>query len=520
MHRALQIPEILAMVFQPFSMIQEGFGKREEDWKLCQTTLNSAARVCRIFSDPALNALWARIYSQDNLFDLISTLKKTDEGQYYLDGCVTDHDWQRFKLYAQRIRCIRADFDGIPPIVLQDLTHRGGGEPLLPRLEELRWYTHRLGEIDITAIFGEHLRELHLSAYFSHQPVDEHGGNPHALYGTFPQYGSRAHNLVDIYLEQVPSVFVSALLPCCAALRRLVVNVPKGVFHDRDLDALSSLEHLEYLSLLVCEVVPTRTSRRILPALTELELGHRPATLIPLIMSINTPALQDLQLFISIHDRRDRVADFTRCLEALSTVDAPFLSSLNLNLVARPSVRRNLSVAFCQDILRPLFDLRTLEHIELHVDDRFRMNHLTREDVHRMAVAWPHLQTLSLELDFRETRYDVMPLDAIAHLAQNCPDLRLLELPSAEVSPDVWRMQFPAPAHGLEILNVAILDGDDVPLPIASYLDRMFPDLDLELCSFGSEDDPVVELPRVLHALQQARAQEHVLQHGSIGHAD
>lgn len=82
MHRALQIPEILAMVFQPFSMIQEGFGKREEDWKLCQTTLNSAARVCRIFSDPALNALWARIYSQDNLFDLISTLKKTDEGQY------------------------------------------------------------------------------------------------------------------------------------------------------------------------------------------------------------------------------------------------------------------------------------------------------------------------------------------------------------------------------------------------------------------------------------------------------
>ncbi|OCH88123.1 hypothetical protein OBBRIDRAFT_795523 [Obba rivulosa] len=151
-HQALETYDILHRVCEYMSLPVDPttLGKwsmeREEDG-LKLSTLARSARVCKLWSEPALEILWATLEDPAPLlspfpyFKLYTTRPKLD-----LDG-TTGHfhpaDLLRFRQYARLVRVLRVDQDiyhGQNILeMLTPLVHLHDGEPLFPRLKVLHW---------------------------------------------------------------------------------------------------------------------------------------------------------------------------------------------------------------------------------------------------------------------------------------------------------------------------------------------------------------------------------------------
>ncbi|KAJ7057514.1 hypothetical protein C8F01DRAFT_1307941 [Mycena amicta] len=134
MHRCLQIPEIVLHIFSEL---------------YSQHTLAQLAQTCRLFSGPALDALWYQP-GEDTILYLLRCLPedmallKTVSGQVVLElrRPAVLSDWERFQSYSNRVRVydhsVRAYFGRAQAFA--SLALLLPGDLLFPRLDRLGWH--------------------------------------------------------------------------------------------------------------------------------------------------------------------------------------------------------------------------------------------------------------------------------------------------------------------------------------------------------------------------------------------
>ncbi|KAG8895356.1 hypothetical protein FRC01_012423, partial [Tulasnella sp. 417] len=123
------LPEVLSIIFS-FCSIKD---------------LTSAARVCKIWSEPALDCIWASMTSMAPLYTVVPCLRRVMDGKaYYLADALTDNQYDRFLFYAKRVRSLVLPETETPvPVSLTFILHqrctilRSG--PLFPRLNKVEW---------------------------------------------------------------------------------------------------------------------------------------------------------------------------------------------------------------------------------------------------------------------------------------------------------------------------------------------------------------------------------------------
>ncbi|KAI9464354.1 hypothetical protein HD554DRAFT_1266538 [Boletus coccyginus] len=139
MHHCLYISEVLNLIFKfaGHRDVQHHQGRQEG-----KKTLASLARTCRLFSSPALDALWHDLYSFDPLINIspIAT------------SFVDDSQWSTFRKYARRVKTFRPHGARVPVKVekefISSLQHCPISYlPLLPNVAELKW-----GELSYSAL--------------------------------------------------------------------------------------------------------------------------------------------------------------------------------------------------------------------------------------------------------------------------------------------------------------------------------------------------------------------------------
>ncbi|KAG9012946.1 hypothetical protein FRB90_006428 [Tulasnella sp. 427] len=82
--------------------------------------LASAARVCKTWKEPALNALWKKLSSPFPLLELIGPMVYEERGWSFQDG-LENPNWDLWLYYAKRVRCLD----------IADMAHRKGRNSII-----------------------------------------------------------------------------------------------------------------------------------------------------------------------------------------------------------------------------------------------------------------------------------------------------------------------------------------------------------------------------------------------------
>ncbi|KAI0764401.1 hypothetical protein BD413DRAFT_482852 [Trametes elegans] len=139
---AILHPDILSRLFEHLSPGPvpgpRAFPTLCSERRIRRHTLAISARVCRAFYGAALDVLW---HAMDDITPLLSVLPTYTTNGGVFTGGITDENWQRFQVYASRVRQLVMSRDeryGRSPsetawMVLMQRSHG----PLLPRLEHL-----------------------------------------------------------------------------------------------------------------------------------------------------------------------------------------------------------------------------------------------------------------------------------------------------------------------------------------------------------------------------------------------
>ncbi|KIO24569.1 hypothetical protein M407DRAFT_26082 [Tulasnella calospora MUT 4182] len=92
----LDVPELLEMIIG----------------NLAAKDIVLAARVCRTWSEPALDRIWREMRSLVPLFSLVRPMTQQSDGEWEFIGDIKDVDWARYAVYAPRIReVVVRDYD-------------------------------------------------------------------------------------------------------------------------------------------------------------------------------------------------------------------------------------------------------------------------------------------------------------------------------------------------------------------------------------------------------------------------
>ncbi|KAH9948981.1 hypothetical protein B0H21DRAFT_731001 [Amylocystis lapponica] len=95
MHRALDNFDIVSEVFEHVPSDPSQHLDLSDRYTLAQ-----AARVCRVFSDPALNVLWRHLFNPLPLFRLFTPLQQTQrrhDREYWTDGDISEYNLAQFQ---------------------------------------------------------------------------------------------------------------------------------------------------------------------------------------------------------------------------------------------------------------------------------------------------------------------------------------------------------------------------------------------------------------------------------------
>lgn len=135
------LPEILNIVFSFCS----------------NNDLTSAARVCKIWSELALDRIWADMTSMVPLYTVLPCIRRAPDGKcYHLADALTDEHYHRFRFYAKRVRSFVLPETETPiPVSLAFVLHQRCAVlrfgPLFPRLTTVNWVID--SEVENSVVF-------------------------------------------------------------------------------------------------------------------------------------------------------------------------------------------------------------------------------------------------------------------------------------------------------------------------------------------------------------------------------
>ncbi|GJJ07537.1 hypothetical protein Clacol_001739 [Clathrus columnatus] len=412
--RVLQIQEILAIIFQT-----------------CPLSTNAiCARVCRAWSDPALDALWREVKDLRNLLKLIPA--------FFGDRFERDlapADWVRFMRHARRIRSLehsdrRVTLD---PSVFMALGISRPVFDILPNLRYLRWSAHGENALAHAVLF--------MSPSLASFEVFALSFAPRGIGTFFQTLQERSPHLRFFYLHAIGSVapvesFLAGFLKSLTYLE--VIQLPCYWQTRNVVTALSTLKHLRS----VRTHVPSRTIYRgqtrevedirtitftdgCFPALKTFYIdGRRLSEIEHLLRKPHAPKHLTTLTIMSLQiENSAALHDFIKVLAEL----CPSLRHIVLALYVSETSNPPSIINF--DVIRPILDFPRLVGFKITHKEPLQ---ITEDDIKEMAMNWHALETLHLchdpyILEAENIDSGLSP-DCLLSFAEHCPNIKELGL--------------------------------------------------------------------------------------------
>ncbi|KAH9830076.1 uncharacterized protein C8Q71DRAFT_817771 [Rhodofomes roseus] len=501
--RLLGVPEILTQV-----------AEEVED----KYTAASLARTCRDFCSPALDVLWR------SQLGLVNIIKCMPADLWEIQGSFTNHtrltltirramrpgDWDRFNVYAPRIRELCLHFDGFWTTLYTDdvwsaLDMYAPSRPLFPNLRKWEYYDIPQRNAPNQQLFiSATLLELTLRWRSFDEPV---------------------------------ALLLACLPQCCPRLRTLLIRIesgyvkppqwpPRGIFDslkelrtvtmagDLDSDLLENvlveLRSLPHLKALTIENISENIWMSAIPpvqvppsfgALTALHLscneGHSCAQMLE---TSYFPALEELDIYVII---LGPLKDIFRIVQNhCSPTTLRILRVIGSDEGDSEFVGPDVGLLADADDFCPLYGFHNLE--EVWVQSLHDIS-LMDDDLHDMALAWPNLRTLwlippewLLLLSFTpDTFSPAGTLMGLLPFAQHCPQLTSLALALDTSHTDADRLLDASPSilqceSAVTHLLIGECEGQTGDVQqIAMSLALMFPQLEVVVGDYPRLDtDP------------------------------
>ncbi|KAF7313054.1 hypothetical protein MKEN_00990500 [Mycena kentingensis (nom. inval.)] len=473
--------------------------------------LAALSRVCRVFLEPALDALWAR---QTSLHPLIASFPRdlwTDEYDMDLARPIYPSDWERPMFYARRVKHLSLiDNSSLPDDTILDaltVSLPGGTDILFPNLRALDWRSNMAPEQFpcLRYLLGPRLLEIAIDV-----PGDL------VSLSLLPTIPSRCPNLVcvEVVSEESP-------LPSHAEFRDAVSLLVRGLQRaeslrivDVDHRALAYLAQLSGLKDLCITWAghvplggaPPGDEEGAFASLTELKLfastleithallratAHAPLKMIELDTSFACPP----QAFAGIMDRI--------CSRAKKTLAHIYINSSrhasdsdrmhtspHLPLASDDTAR--LTASFLT-LIESGFD--ALRRLEIYCPGSLDLTDGLLLDI---AGAWGGtLQHLQLQPEELAHESKDVTLSGVYELVQRCPRLSYLTLRlDATRLPPAVLMPASEELLSLEVCDSPIED----PEGVARFLTSAFPSLKVLRYYSDDMDVPADAAPQVVAA--------------------
>ncbi|KAJ6480410.1 hypothetical protein C8R45DRAFT_1216121 [Mycena sanguinolenta] len=482
MHRSLQIPEVVGLVFDAIA------SSRDEDYRMWTTetsaTLAALATTCKGFSDPALDLLW--MY-QDSLSPLLRCFPVDiwdEDDDETLSRPIVPSDWERPLRYSRRVRSFQyddRDFSPHSPELLETLgfCFPAAGEHLFPNIEYLEWFASDPSMFaHFRLLLGPRLTSLTLGLCAS--PVH---------LSLLPSLPIQCPLLTEVDItfsdDMEQSDGFQSLMFLVQGLRRLTaLTVP--CLDDAAMDRLARLPVVQSLTLTnqsTMTITPSAFSDFHFPCLRTLVATSTVEALCAIIPLIKYAPIDDLIAIFPKSTSSHMIAHLYAALATATMSDGPpsclrlnCVRSLEETLIGPPSV----TFAIHSTQLRSLFHFQFLTFVELSAPAGFDLDDATVAD---MALAWPHLQTLELRASNYAHVKPRVTLGGLLPLAQYCLKLRSLQMTfDASMVPEWETLKTSAKKKKrvrqeyFQTLHVA-QSPVEKPFAVAAFLSSVFPKL-------------------------------------------
>ncbi|KAH9474987.1 hypothetical protein JR316_0012086 [Psilocybe cubensis] len=423
MHRVLNIPELLDMVFS-----------------FLEPPSNAVnARVCRRWSEIALDALWKDVRDLELLFGLLAPLRISGGKDGYLEfeRMPDSSDWKRFDRYTKRVRRVEYDALGckIPlhKSVFDDVARTRTRLDILPNMHTLHWKA----SLELAVMFM-HKAIKNFAVYLPE--LNEISPRPF-----FEDVSTRMPNLTsldirtNIPVQRIENEMVN-LFQQLPKIQK--VTFPRYYFTTRIAEVLSKLENLGVVEFQYLDYQGSGDVQDVIPFVPSFTEGA-------------FPALWDHSMAVSFDDAA-RFLDIPFSPTNLTMlyldsymIESPFAIRKLLNVISEncqlltflalvslrdagsPSLPEPQSDtshpdhAITVNTLKPLFKLPNLTSLELVHQFPLALN---SEDIRLFAVSWPSIRSLMLNTEPAHLTKSNLTLHDLLPFAQHCTKLRHLGL--------------------------------------------------------------------------------------------
>ncbi|THH29010.1 hypothetical protein EUX98_g5183 [Antrodiella citrinella] len=482
-HKVFQIPEIVELIL---SFLDDASNA-------------SNARVCKKWSDIALNLLWREVPDIQPLFEILSPLEQVPgrrslaEVGYLFTRKLGVSDWERLSRYSRRVRALVHGPDWPKPVSTLAFDEVARSRPtlhILPNLRSLAWLTLDSDGMRSSLMFmHEHIVQFSASLYRNIEyPLSDY----------FKEVVLRMPHLTHLDLRF--DFAVHHVEPDLIALVRGLPKLKQVIFPlysltTRIVQAMSTLPHLGTIQFEfkdsqgqgdvedVLHFAP-KLREGAFPALWDLSLSARLQDVTTLLNNAYGPTnLTTLYIHVLTPTQPDEVTRFLNALaencQLMTHLYLDYMTSSMVQAQDDPDLHPRLS----WDALRPLLALPNLVVFELRWDQPIQ---ITQADIEEIAPKWPSLEVFLFNCEpLDPSEESTLTVHALLPFARHCPKLRELGLyidatkitdeDAAALGPSV------KPFKSLERVCMGLSSISD-PGPVALFLSRLCP-LTCELTS-------------------------------------
>ncbi|EMD36170.1 hypothetical protein CERSUDRAFT_95521 [Gelatoporia subvermispora B] len=496
-HRALYIFDILEQIFKELDPVHRGIFEIDMDGA-CVQALGRASRVCTAWTVPALNILWMNLIGMEPLFCVFSALYeryRVDRTRAKLRQGLPAEGWLRFREYMRRVRTLyinNRDFgDEVKLRHFGRIAYTNGIPiaPMAPRLETLKWEaTPTIDELHyLTMIAPTTLKHIIITRRSGPILVHYPGLVLH-LKQMFPDLESMS--ILAGWRRPLPDLVPFTQFGTLRSIELYVRLTPEQWY------VLSSLQSLRQVTALVFGL------RQLSPEIR----GFPNVEAFVCIMDdwedvswVNTISSRCLKTLLVRYASQGPVHGHLRIhvTGALETMCARFGDTLrDISLVTSFPIDRESPFDFLRmlECINPLFRLRGIERFRViesikSSDPKYDIqDSLTDRILGELSTAWPKPRGLRLEAQCPGREY--YSTDALAKLAQRCPELEILGLGNIKLSTLPTPRCEGSTIHHLRNLFIGHYTGDAGDM--ASRLLAIFPSATVNSLT-RDEENPAVK---------------------------
>ncbi|KAF9497932.1 hypothetical protein BDN71DRAFT_1504353 [Pleurotus eryngii] len=432
--RVLDIPELLVHIFS-----------------LSTRQANAVhARVCKEWSDAALDVLWRRVTNVAHLMRLLSPLEAEYDGDgdvtwFFVNGGgdITTSDWARLKSYARRVRTLVVEHSAstLHESVFEEVEIGNGDSPnLLPNIQRLEWYIDPYYYHLFTNKKVTHLTmrldprdALHKCVFEIIRDIPKFLPHLKSLTLQLPShYEHISNDLLEAQLSEVETLNAihNAIVTSLRSLPLLShVSLPKCFLVSKVVQQLSTLNKLTStetsLPLSPCEAAfPLALAADSFTSMTRLTFSMTFTRATECFAQMNHPPnIVHLELVSTIIEP-ERV--YSSLLKVLS-VSYPSLEVLVLDFKQRPEidVEPTVQTTITFRSLRPVLRCSKLKTLMLRHYFPFILEH---DDILSIAKALHSIETLLLNESPHALLKPTFPIGTLLVFRTHCPRLKRLGL--------------------------------------------------------------------------------------------